>query len=802
MCKLINRNFQFLIVIFILCMAKISTASVSDSIDILHTTIRLNITNYVSKVISGNAEIQLTAKVDNINSIPLDLQKLTVDSVKSGETSLTFEYNDTLLLVHLPAIINTGDTSVITVYYHGSPDKDGSWGGWYWTGNYSFQLGVGFDSDPHNFGRIWFPCFDNFTERCTFRYEIITTNDYKAVCGGVLESEIDNGDSTTLWIWNCNQTIPSYLASVAVSTYETVHMTYNGIMETIPIELAANAADTTNLKNSFIHLIDALSIFENAYGPYQWDRVGFVAVPFNGGAMEHAMNIAYPLFAVTGTTVWEDLMAHELSHHWWGNLITCADEKEMWLNEGWAEYSAHLFKENLYGEQAYRDVVDANHLEIINYGFANDGGNYFALAEMPHDYTYGFTTYNKGAMVAHNLRGYMGDEMFFECITGFLSDHAFQAVTSEQFRDYLSTCSGTDMTPFFDGWVFNPGMPAFEFQSTGYSHMIGLFDVCIQQKLNHAPEFFNAVPLELSWVNNDGEELNTETIIMNGEYFELSIGTPVFEEANLIIDRQNKIADAVTAEEFFLTDIGIYDSGLGKMIFKVNALDADTTWMRIEHYWVAADGFRTPVTGLHVNSQRYWRIIGGFNGDNISATLKFNGTANTSGGYLDDEFISNSDDSLVLLYRSDPQEEWSIYSYYELNTWGVSTDKRGAFELDKLLPGEYAIGIYNNALPTAELDTNYCAWLSTDISETVQPYNWKLYPNPANNTLTIENYNINQQGDLRIYDCNGILIFMQSLSGMDSHFTIDTSKFPQGLYNVCVTTNGALSAGQKLLIIR
>lgn len=802
MCKQINRNFQFLIVIFILCTAKISTASVSDSIDILHTTIRLNITNYVSKTISGNAEIQLTAKVDSIEVIPFDFQKLIVDSVKSGETILDFDYNDTLLLVYPTTKINVGDTSQITVYYHGSPDKDGSWGGWYWTGNYSFQLGVGFDSDPHNFGRIWFPCFDNFTERCTFRYEIITTNDYKAVCGGVLENEIDNGDSTTTWIWNCNQTIPSYLASVAVSTYETVHMTYNGIMETIPIELAANAADTTNLKNSFIHLIDALSIFENAYGPYQWDRVGYVAVPFNGGAMEHAMNIAYPLFAVTGTTAWEDLMAHELSHHWWGDLITCSDEKEMWLNEGWAEYSVHLFKENLYGEQAYKDAVDANHLEIINYGFANDGGNYFALADMPHDYTYGFTTYNKGAMVAHNLRGYMGDEMFFECIKGFLTEHAFQAVSSEQFRDYLSYCSGTDMTPFFDAWVYNPGMSAFEFQNSGYTNESGKSELCIQQKLNHAPALFEQVPLEISWVNNKGFELYKETIIAGGEYSDFIIETPEIDSFNIIIDRQNKIADAVTAEEFFLTDIGIYDSGLGKMIFKVNALDADTTWMRIEHYWVAADGFRTQIPGLHVNSQRYWRIMGGFKGSNISATLKFNGTENTSGGYLDNEFISNSDDSLVLLYRSDPQVEWSIYPYYELSTWGVSTDKRGAFELSKLLPGEYAIGMYDITQPTAESDTNYCAWLSTEIAETEINHHWKLYPNPANNTLTIENYNINQQGDIRIYNSNGILIFMQSLSAMDSHFTIDTSKFPQGLYNVCVTNDGAYSSGQKLLIIR
>jgi aminopeptidase N len=178
--------------------------------------------------------------------------------------------------------------------------------------------------------------------------------------------------------------------------------------------------------------------------------------------MEHACNIAYPAFAVDGGTGWESLMAHELAHSWWGNLITCSDASEMWLNEGWASFSVYLFTEAVYGRQAYNDMVNNEHLEIIHYGYANDGGNYFALANMPHEYTYGFTTYTRGAMTVHNLRGYMGDDLFFSCITNFLNTYAFQPVSSEQFRDHLSACSGLDMAPFFEGWIFNAGTPALE----------------------------------------------------------------------------------------------------------------------------------------------------------------------------------------------------------------------------------------------------------------------------------------------------------------------------------------------------
>lgn len=781
-----------------------ASSTISDSIDISHIIVRMTVTDYAGKTIAGNTEIHFTALTDNITSIPFDLLGLTVDSVKNGDVHLDFSHIGELLSVELPTILNTGDNFSCTVFYGGIPDKDLSWGGWYWSGDYSFQLGVGFDANPHNYGRVWFPCFDNFIERSTFRFEITTLTGYKAFCGGILENVIDNPDGTVTWIWNLNQPIPSYLASVAVSTYETVQLLYEGMLEDIPIEIAAKAIDTTKAKNSFVNLLNALAAFEQSYGPYQWDRVGYAVVPFSGGAMEHAMNIAYPLFAITGTTAWESLMAHELAHSWWGNLVTCSDATDMWLNEGWAVFSEHLFAEYMYGEQAYRDLVNANHLEIIHYGFVNDGGNYFALAEMPHDYTYGFTTYNKGAMVAHNLRGYLGDDVFFSCIQNFLSTHAFQPVSSEDLRDFLSSCSGKDMSPFFDGWVFNPGMPAFELQAFEPSDVSDYYDFCIQQKLNHAPDYFAQVPLTISLVNSKGKTLDTALVIADGEIsnftIELDKGAESIENVHLIIDRENKIADAVTAEEFFITTTGSYASDYGKIELEINALVSDTDWMRIEHYWVGADGFKTPVPGLHVNTQRYFRVIGGYNESAVSAEIKYNGTTSISGGYLDNAFISNTDDSLVLLFRANPQEEWAIYPYYELNVWAIITDKRGAFELSQLQEGEYTFGIYNTAIPDAESDINAC--ISVEIADMQLSTMLNLFPNPSSTFLQISITQEMETDGLCIYDIHGKPVYTKYFTTSDKKHMIETSKFPQGLYNVCVTLQGQILSAQKLLIIR
>src|SRR5690606_2565466 len=122
--------------------------------------------------------------------------------------------------------------------------------------------------------------------------------------------------------WHLPQSIPSYLACVAVAPYSVVTYPHQGIAEEFPVELHAKASDTTSLKSAFVHLGDAIEAFENSYGAYSWGKVGYTLVPFNAGAMEHATNIAYPIYAASGLSQ-EALMAHELGHMWWGDLVTC-----------------------------------------------------------------------------------------------------------------------------------------------------------------------------------------------------------------------------------------------------------------------------------------------------------------------------------------------------------------------------------------------------------------------------------------------------------------------------------------------
>ena len=205
--------------------------------------------------------------------------------------------------------------------------------------------------------------------------------------------------------------------------------------------------------------------------------------------MEHAGNIAYPSFAVDGTIDHESIFVHELSHHWWGDLVTCETEKDMWLNEGWATYSVSLFHQFVYGEERYKKEMRANHFEVLQNAHIHDK-EYRAVYGIPHEFTYGTHVYRKGADVAHTLRSYLGDSVFFHCIKNFLQAHAYSNASTTQFRDDIAACSGRNMREFFDDWVFSPGFTHFSIDSytvipSARSYAVSVY---IRQKLKRCVE--------------------------------------------------------------------------------------------------------------------------------------------------------------------------------------------------------------------------------------------------------------------------------------------------------------------------
>jgi aminopeptidase N len=757
----------------------------SDSIDILDYNIHLNITDFINKKISGFCTVTFKSKLDNIPQLYLDLLKLNIDSVTQNGQLLSFSYSDSvLLIVDLLTALNTGDSSAVNVFYHGTPQQDASgWGGFYFSTDYAYNLGVGFAADPHVYGRVWFPCFDNFVERSTYHFSITTVNTKMALCNGELISGIDNGDGTKTWNWKLDQTIPTYLACVAIGSYSPAYFNYYGIADTIPVQLGAVASDTVNMKNSFIHLTDALFTYENAFGPYRWNKVGYSLIPFTGGAMEHATNIGYPQFMANGNTDWENFYAHELSHHWFGDLVTCETAEDMWLNEGWAVYCEYLFFEHVYGKEKYDEQVAANHAYVVHLVHTPLGdGQYFPVSGVPQDYTYGRTVYDKGADVVHTLRSYMGDSLFFHCVTNYLTDRQFSAANSYNLRDDLSSCSGIDLTDFFDDWIFARGFAQFSIDSMQVAPAGGQYsvNVYIKQRLDHAPHYYNHVPLEITFMNDQWEEI-TLTTVMNGRCGIFSAMLP-FNPVYAGLDLQEKISDAVTADTKTITGTGSVTFVNGAMTLTISSL-SDSAFLRIEHNYAPPDGFKTSVSNLHISDYHYWKVDGIFPMTFDAASLiHYDGTTSGS-GYLDNTLITNSEDSLVVLYRASPRYDWTIQTDVTQNFLGTHNDKRGLFTINHLQKGEYALGIFDhNKIDSVDQNAgDPCNFLSVPPANEKEEGSLLVFPNPADQTVTVS---IDSDGwnNFEIYNLYGQRMYSENLPPSAEKRTLSVRNWPRGTY--------------------
>jgi aminopeptidase N len=771
----------------------------SDSFDIRHYNIVLDVRDFTGQTISGLTEIEFEALIgtssDPLEYIDFDLQGLTVDSVVSPAGLQTFSHVGNRLRIDLSPALESGDVLDLAIFYGGSPQKDPSWGGWYWNGDYAYNMGVAFDLEPHNFGRVWYPCFDNFVERATYSFVILTDSNKRAACNGILTDSFSTAEGRS-WVWNLSQEIPTYLSSIAVAPYTTVEFDHPGLDGNIPVVYHAVESDTVNMKNAFSRLGIAIDAFEAGYGAHQFEKIGFTAVPFFGGAMEHATSIHYPRFGLS--TDWERLWAHELAHHWWGDLVTCRTAEDMWLNEGWASYSEYYFLEIADGWETAHNALRETHLDMLQYAHVYDG-DFLPVSGIGHEDTYGSHVYDKGALIAHNLRQYLGDD-FFPCITGYLNDNSFSDASSADFRDALTACSGKDMSAFFDNWVYGTGWAGFSVDSfnvidLGSSWWVRVY---VRQRLHEATEYFDNVPLDIEF-RGDNWEQHQESMEMSGVcgYYETILD---FEPSWVGMDPGKRLMDASTFDAYVVNAPRNIDSEYGKIELDVIDPGSDSAFIRLDHYWTGQDAPRTFVSGLHVNSRRYWKISGLIS-DDFSATGRFlyNGTLSSSGGYLDNELISNTEDSLVLLFRTDASEDWQEYPDYDIDVWGITSDGRGEINLSQVIPGEYVLGIYDHSRVEELYEApDACGPLQTSIPFIGPEDRSAINPNPADQ-MVIWSCETCPELELLLYDYQGRLRLHQN-TGAASSVQLDLSSLGSGIFFLFEREGNSMNFSQKLVV--
>lgn len=763
----------------------------SDTIDVKIYKLFIDVTDFNTNIIKASCQVNFQSKMNDVSGISLDLLNLQVDSVQYNGQNAAYTYNGELLRINFSSPLNQFDNDSVVVYYQGTPETDASgWGGFYFQDGFAYNLGVGFDADPHNFGRVWHPCFDNFVERAQYEMTFKTLGNKRAYANGLIINEDTSTPGEMLRTWKINDAIPSYLACFTVGDYTHVTQNYvSPIYSTAtPVMLVGRIQDSTGMKNSFNKLFDMMHIYEEKYGPYVWEKIGFALVPFNSGAMEHATLVAYPLLVGAGNTTYDWLIAHELSHHWWGNLVTCKTSSDMWINEGFAVYSEAIYAEMMNSYNHYINDLKAKHLIVLQRAHFNDG-DFYPLSGVPHDAVYGDHSYRKGAIMLHNMRTYLGDELFFQGLQAMQTDFAHSAVDANQVRDKLTQTTGVDMTDFFEDWVFQPGFVGVVLDSFHVVPNGNQFDVhvAIRQKTRKATHSFSSFPLQVSFVEDLGSEEH-EIITFSGEQMTASFTLP-FVPKMVYLNGNEGIMNAVTANNYMLTSNGTFlDNYSYSRVISPAANAPGSRWIRIEHCRVAPDAFHENNPGIQISSERYWRVDGIWEeGFTFNTWFVYDGRNNVSGN-LDMDLTNNphnvafTEDSLKLLYRPNPGTPWTIVDHAELNVQGSVTDNSGRFVVNNVQKGEYAFGF---------------KFSSVGIEEN-QFDNFVIYPNPAQGFFTFKApSNLATNATLKIFDVSGK--FLATVAVVDGQ-AVQLNAQWSGTLILQLHADGKLRGSQKLIV--
>lgn len=741
--------------------------SFRDRIDIEHYNITMEVTDFNDFIIYGNTEITFQITGSQLSTVILDFYRLTVDSINvNGVPVAHFETNDTVLWFNPASILEGGETNTAQIFYHGNPRPEPGygWGGVHTSSTMIFNMGVAIQDSPHGFGRGWYPCIDNFTDRATYDINIITQSNHRAIATGLLSEVNDYGDDKKIWKWHFDQTSPTYLISFVVGNFTLNSSTYQGLEGDIPVEIYARPTDSASAVNTFADLHEMLNMFETRFGAYHWPKAGYTVVDFSSGAMEHLTNIAYPKNALAVTNANQALVAHELSHHWFGNQVTCATAPDMWLNEGWASYCEAIYMEHFKGLASFKQYVAANQRSVVNSAHLTDGG-YWALTPIPDNLTYSTTVYDKGSMVVHNLRNYMGDELFFPAVRSYIDAFTENHATSEQLRDYLANHSGISLNGFFDNWVFNGGFPQYTIDSivTNGTEM----GVRINQSSIGRNFIANENRFPIGLVDN-GWNIDEHWVQFDGQQGRATITTD-FEPAMIIPDPNNKVADAVFDVLLKITNTGTqYTTGIDATIYTTELTDSALLFVAK----APRAGFRTNYVENYIEplDMHNWYFD-----MHAKGTLEFKIKFSYLSFNLDHLNLTNAD-SLILLHKAKDEINWSVPNY----TW-TGNASSGSFMVENPAPGTYAVGKYR---------------ADNSINSNTKKQNLKIWPNPGKEGFNYQT-DVTEPSALIIYDNSGRVVRNIEVKSENNTGFCQTQNLEAGQYYVHLQSPGKYNSVVK-----
>lgn len=438
--------------------------------DLIHTKLKVDF-NFENKTMNGEAWVTAKPHFYTTDKIILDAKSMFIESVSMDNQKLSYTYDDYDLIINLPKAYKKDEVFTINIKYIARPEKVKDKGsqaitdakGLYFINsdgadkNKPTQIWTQGETEANS---AWFPTMDAPNQKTSQEIYITVPNRYKTLSNGALISQTNNGENRTDY-WKFDQKHAPYLAFMAVGEFEVIQDSYKNI----PVNYYVEKAYAPYAKDIFGLTPEMIGFFADKLGvEYPWGTYSQIVVrDYISGAMENTTAVVHGEQAyqnpgqLIDENVQENTIAHEIFHHWFGNLVTSESWANLTLNESFANYGEYLWQSHKYGKVA----AEMHYFEQVE-GYKNGQNENKSLVRYEYDDKedmFDLVSYNKGGAILHMLRSYLGDEAFFLGLQTYLNKYKYQAAEVDHLRLVFEKLTGKDLNWFFNQWYFGENHP-------------------------------------------------------------------------------------------------------------------------------------------------------------------------------------------------------------------------------------------------------------------------------------------------------------------------------------------------------